>query len=425
LSLKTYAHKAETKKVNSTVQASNLSLLSRYSAVNSLHAIWNTAIELQATVAIWRKPRSNEFNILIDFSPQLQPTSLDIDGGASGFAVSPFQTPGGQNVFLLQPHLHISLHDDGPIILSDTETPDAYWRTLGIHLNNAKQGFETHTGQQPNSKACTGKFHFLKCVNKALKLITSGSIEKVVIARAFSQPLSNRFDLMTLLSRLSTKHPDAFISLISIPKIGTWMGASPELLMAVNATQQFRTVSLAGTQAYPIDHPLSEAVWKQKEIEEQAMVSRFIITQFKSIGLKEFHETGPRSVRAGSLIHLKSEFHVDMQATSHSKLSNTVLQSLHPTSAICGMPRHAAQEFISSNEGFNRGLYGGFLGPININKESQLYVNLRCIQLSHSHVTYYAGAGITHASIAEKEWQEIQLKSNMLQALVNEHKSNH
>jgi len=407
------------------VQATNLSLLSRYSVFDSLRAIWNTAVELQAAIAIWRKPRSTDLNVLIDFSSQRQAISLDIDGGTSGFAVSPFQTQGGKNAFLLQPHLHISLRDDGPAILSDAKTPDAYWQTLEIHLNNFKQGFEAYTGQQPNLKTCTDKFHFLKCVNKALKLITSGSIEKIVIAHAFSQPLGNQFDLMHLLSKLSAEHPDAFTSLISIPKVGTWMGASPELLMEVSATQQFRTVSLAGTQVYPAHLPLSEAVWKQKEIEEQAMVSRFIIAQFKSIRLRAFEETGPRSVRAGALIHLKSEFYVNMQALPYSEPSNMMLRCLHPTSAICGMPRHTAQAFISSHEGFNRGLYGGFLGPVNINKESQLYVNLRCMQLSHSHVTYYAGAGITHASIAEKEWQETQLKSKTLQALVNEHKSSH
>jgi isochorismate synthase len=231
--------------------------------------------------------------------------------------------------------------------------------------------------------------------------------------------LAKPINLISLFCLLNKKQPDAFISLISIPDLGTWIGASPELLMEIDSNKQFHTVSLAGTQAYPIDSPLSEAVWKQKEIEEQAMVSRFIVAQFKSIRLREFQETGPRTIRAGSLIHLKSEYHVDMKAVPYPRLGDIMLQLLHPTSAICGMPRQVAQDFISAHEDLQRGLYGGFLGPVNIHGESQLYVNLRCMQLAHSQVTYYSGAGITHDSVAENEWLETELKNQTLQEIVN------
>ena len=396
----------------------NPSLFAGKSFYQSSYALWNAAIELQASVVIWRLPHSNDLNLLIDFSTQHPPGPLDIQCGESGFAVSPFVNPDSGKSFFLHPHVQLKFHDNAIAIESSAEAPTTFWELVKQHLT-APQDYLTSHQQQLETGLSEDRTHFLNLVNDALKLINCNKLEKVVVARTLKRPLPKQFDLINLLSCLSSGCPDAFVSLVSMPDFGTWMGASPEMLMELSADKQFRTVSLAGTQAYPKDAPLSDAVWKQKEIEEQAMVSRFIVAQFKSIRLREFQEKGPRSIRAGSLIHLKSEYDVDLKAVHHPRLGDIMLQHLHPTSAICGMPRQAAQEFISSHEDLERGLYGGFLGPINMRGESQLYVNLRCMQLSHAQVTYYSGAGITHDSVAEKEWQETELKSKTLQEVVD------
>ena len=91
-----------------------------------------------------------------------------------------------------------------------------------------------------------------------------------------------------------------------------------------------------------------------------------------------------------------------------------MLDLLHPTSAVCGMPRVPAQDFISANEGMDRGLYSGYLGPVNLDGATHLYVNLRCMQICSRHIILYAGAGVTHNSNAEKEWDETTLKCQAL-----------
>lgn len=385
---------------------------------HSIQALWAAAIEFGACIAIWRLPRSGELHLLIDFSSDCQQSQLDIQAGASGFAISPFVNPRGKKTLLLRPQFHIVFQADETHILSADETPPAFWETHEKHQHPDK--FTLHHGTQPDTKCSSDKSHFLGLVNKALQMIGRDKLDKVVAARTLKLPLSENFNLASLLRRLGNKQADAFISLVSIPSLGTWMGASPELLVEINRNRKFRTVSLAGTQAYPADAPLSEAVWKQKEIEEQAMVSRFIVAQFKSIRLREFQETGPRSVRAGSLIHLKTEYHVDINAVPYPDLGDVMLRLLHPTSAICGMPRQAARDFISSHEDLERGLYGGFLGPVNMNGETQLYVNLRCMQLSRSQSVLYAGAGITHDSVAENEWRETSLKCRTLRDVLKD-----
>src|SRR5690606_3226712 len=171
----------------------------------------------------------------------------------------------------------------------------------------------------------------------------------------------------------------AFVSISAIPSVGIWIGASPEILISVDRNKIFRTAAVAGTQLYNPSVDLLDVAWTQKEIEEQAMVSRYIVNCFKKIRLREYEEVGPRTARAGNLAHLKSDFIVDMQATGFPQLGTVMLGLLHPTSAVCGVPRQTALDFIMRNENYDRGFYSGYLGPMNMNGETHLYVNIRCM----------------------------------------------
>jgi len=301
------------------------------SAHLSIRTLWAAAIELEAAIAIWRLPHSSNFHLLIDFSTPCEAEPLDIQDGTAGFVVSPFIDPGSRQTLLLRPQFHITFQQDGSNIISANEAPAAFWDALGRCTNQPQTNLKTYPGKQPDVKPGTDKAHFLNVVNEALKRIAHNELEKVIIARTLQVPLAGKSDLLGLLQHLDNQQPDALVSLIALPGLGSWMGASPELLAGIDREGQFRTISLAGTRAYPMDAPLSEAVWNQKEIEEQAMVSRFIVAQFKSLRLHKFWESGPRSVRAGSVIHLKTEYHVDMQAVHQPALGNAMLRLLHPT----------------------------------------------------------------------------------------------
>ena len=93
-----------------------------------------------------------------------------------------------------------------------------------------------------------------------------------------------------------------------------------------------------------------------------------------------------------------------------------IVQLLHPTPAVCGLPKEIAKEFIIENEPYDRGFYTGFLGELNCsftNKKasSDLFVNLRCMEIKNSQAHLYMGCGITKDSIPEKEWEESVNKS--------------
>src|SRR6218665_1945411 len=245
---------------------------------------------------------------------------------------------------------------------------------------------------------------FSSLVEKAQEEMKKNKLEKIVLTRYLDCPIKD-LDVWKFFFALCAKTP-SFVSLVSSPQSGVWITASPEIL--VHAQDGiFRTVALAATQ--PARQEAKALTWTQKEIEEQAMVSRYIVNCFKQVRVREYEEHGPRSIHAGHLAHLCTDFKVDMKAINYPDFGTELLQLLHPTSAVCGMPKENALAFIHSFEGYNREYYTGFIGPVE-GEESHLFVNIRCAQIFEDGLRLYAGAGITTDSIAEKEKEEVDLK---------------
>ena len=178
------------------------------------------------------------------------------------------------------------------------------------------------------------------------------------------------------------------------------------------------TMALAGTQRRPNDLPLERVTWGRKETVEQDMVSAYVRGFFWDAGVTHVVESGPQTIAAGSVVHLQTLFRVELPEAERLALANRVLDELHPTSAVCGMPKHQALAFILAHEGYDRSFYSGFLGPVHIQGESSLYVNLRCMQLGENAAHLYVGAGITADSQPQAEWRETELKAETMLAVL-------
>ncbi|MEO1655063.1 MAG: chorismate-binding protein, partial [Bacteroidota bacterium] len=323
--------------------------------------------------------------------------------------------------YFIQADLHISFPDHVP---EKTQvSKDQMRRGNPLHLDHilsrqvAGKPFMDYLKAYPGHEM-SDEEAYTTMVQKAIPKMEAEVFQKVVLSRYKDIDYPEGFELIPYFLKLCQTYPNAFCYLAYLPGQGLWLGASPETLISIDTHQIFRTVALAGTQAYKPGIPLSEVAWTQKEIEEQALVSRYIINCFKKIRLREFEEKGPKTVVAGNLMHLKTFFEVDMRATHFPELGTVMLELLHPTSAVCGMPKAAALDFIIQNENYDRAFYSGFLGPVNIDKESHLFVNLRCLQLFKEGLRLYAGAGITADSKPQKEWQETEMKCQTLSKIL-------
>ncbi|ELR73244.1 Isochorismate synthase [Fulvivirga imtechensis AK7] len=362
-----------------------------------------------ASIAVWRRPEERNIHFIVDFSAEMRPMAHPLESKIPGFVFSPFDTD--NHGYLIRGDLHFDLEgnlsDDLPNY-SLTGKKDDFLNYINSNRQNTYPAGVIKVSTDDTAEAA-----FKNLVKRSVDAIQKGQLQKVVPSRkqeiTFEQPLNVGINFI----RLAEAYPTAFVSLVFIPQTGLWLGATPELLISVR-DNIFKTVALAGTQKYKEGTPLNNVAWTQKEIEEQALVSRYIINCFKKIRLREFDEAGPKTVVAGNLLHLKTEFKVDMVATNFPDLGDTMLKLLHPTSAICGMPLEPAKKFLKEHEAYDRGYFSGYLGPTNINNATELYVNLRCMHIEDSKATLFSGAGVTEDSHPDKEWQETEIKMNTL-----------
>jgi isochorismate synthase len=251
------------------------------------------------------------------------------------------------------------------------------------------------------------KKEFENLVAKGIQGIKNQEFKKVVLSRKETVDLVD-FDLETTFEKLVQLYPTTFVYCFFHPKLGTWLGATPEQLLKANDSV-FETIALAGTQKA---NDSSAVIWKQKEKEEQQFVTDYIVNKLKNVAL-DVLVSEPYSIQAGSIWHIKTDISGVFNLGSSLQ---QVVSLLHPTPAVCGLPKEDSKAFILENEKYDRTFYTGFLGELNSSltnetQSSDLFVNLRCMQIVENEALLYMGCGITKDSIPEKEWEESSNKS--------------
>ncbi|GIV36205.1 MAG: hypothetical protein KatS3mg032_0584 [Cyclobacteriaceae bacterium] len=361
-------------------------------------------------LAAWQLPGSGQRKLLVCQNPGPFSPGDILETMGSGFVVQPFdRTRSGR---FLKADMLFSFRDNEllPPQTPAQSTAHTWLKSTGMPTSETP----FHQGRLPEEKETDYQTNFYLLVEKAIHSIQQQKFEKVVPSRYKTVRLTHDQNPVELFDKMCRVFPQAFVSLVSLPEFGTWAGASPEVLVSVNNQSVFRTVALAGTKPFHAGLQIKDVAWTQKEIEEQALVSRYIINCFKKIRLREFEEHGPKTVQAGKLLHLKTDFLVDLKTVDYPLLGSVMLNLLHPTSAVCGMPLEPALRFLQQHEGYDRSLYTGFIGPVNIDEQTDIYVNLRCIQWSPNRLAGYAGCGVTADSVPENEWKESEIKINSL-----------
>lgn len=239
---------------------------------------------------------------------------------------------------------------------------------------------------------------YLKTIEKAIEKVKEYHLPKVVISRRKWIPTEeNAINLGESFLHLAKDYPNAFVYLAVHPS-GTWLGATPEFLGKFDKeTNEFETMSLAGT--LPVDEE-----WSEKEIEEQKPVTEYIRKVLQSYAT-EVRVSETCNQVSGNIKHLRT----DLKATIHRKDLDSLIRDLHPTPAVCGVPKELCQSIIGNLEKHSRKYYAGY---IRVETKSKIlyFVNLRCAEIFRNGALLYAGGGITSMSNPQKEWRETELK---------------
>ncbi|MFC2124151.1 chorismate-binding protein [Bacteroidota bacterium] len=402
-------------------------IYSKYNDLTLLREIIGWAISNNYSFALWKLPQSNSRHLIIDTSSE-RTTCLEpeIESLSPCFIFSPYDNDDNKKWMFIPARIHLLISNN----VDSEKISYTFDKSISDHnqlheiesfvekSEDLPQELNFYTQPAEFSDEACQKSHFINMIEGAISEIEKGIFEKVVPSRIKKIDLAESINLLDSFWNMTCSYLNSFISLVSSPSTGTWIGATPEILISVE-DRMFHTTALAATQRHTGQEDLRKVSWTQKEIEEQAMVSRYIINCFKRIRLREFEEHGPKTIKAGNLLHLKTDYSVDMIARDFPLLGTVMLKLLHPTSAICGMPKNEAMEFLKKNELFNRQFFGGFLGPVNIDDQTSLFVNLRCGQVQEDSILLYTGAGVTIDSDPEKEWEETEVKCETLERFLS------
>ena len=360
--------------------------------------------ENERPFVVYRKPNTDGVKALLQQTNALHFTE---NFKEQGFIFSPFDN--AENSVLIPLEESESIFVSKPLVIPK-------FTLIGVEV---KAGIHFSTKNSSNES----KISHINLVKKGIKAINNDAFKKVVLSRKEAVNLSES-NPISIFKKLLSQYSAAFVYCWYHPKVGLWLGATPETLIKIEG-KQFSIMALAGTQNYK---DTLDVVWQNKEKEEQRIVTDFVVENLKSsVDNLKISET--ETVKAGNLLHLKTMISARLKPTTNLK---NIVSVLHPTPAVCGFPKDIAKQFILNNENYNREFYTGFLGELNfetksaprsgkrnienrayaVNKKStQLYVNLRCMQIKNSKAIIYVGGGITESSNPEHEWEETVSKS--------------
>lgn len=371
--------------------------------------------------AVYRLPRATECTLIeqLEGSPCCLP-SVELVGSRPGFVVAPFHACSDTPIVLIRPNRVKRL-------------PVAALTEARAALMQAAKPPATVPGGFPARIAAS----YATAFTAFHQAITAGRFAKLVLARTAEEPAVDVDSHIQLFHQACHLYPRLFVALVSTPQSGTWLVATPEILLE-GQNGHWRTIALAGTMRLTGNDLNSEGEqlsWSVKDIREQRYVAAYIADTLRSQGI-DFTEDGPRSVRAANLVHLRTDFTFSVPSDVSPECSDaspvydnkctrvgSLLAALHPTPAVCGLPKADALQFILANEPAPRRYYSGFMGPIGMDSgqggvSTHLYVTLRCMELCPDVCRLYAGGGLLAESTLQKEWQETEAKLQTMRQLL-------
>jgi isochorismate synthase len=257
-------------------------------------------------------------------------------------------------------------------------------------------------------------------VGSAAARLRAGDAEKVVLAREVIAHGDGVVAAGTVVRSLRAAYPSCFTYLISGADGTAFAGASPELLVRRTGRRAFAQ-PMAGSVARGAsdieDERLADAlVQSNKDANEHRVVSQFVVD-----ALGPFSESvsarGPEVVRFTNIQHLATSVEAQLHDPAADVL--TLAAALHPTPAVGGWPREAADVLIDELEGMERGWYAGAVGWIDGRGDGEFAIALRCGLLWEDGARLYAGVGVMPDSDPVRELEETELKFKaLLTALV-------
>jgi len=258
---------------------------------------------------------------------------------------------------------------------------------------------------------------WVKQINHVLKEISRNKFSKVVIARQKKLEFAEPPEIFPEIQKLESDYPNCYIFAFK-KNDSTFFGSSPERLFSIS-DGFLETDALAGSaprgKNFEEDKFLEEELLtSEKNLAEHKSVVDFLLNRLTPISEKILFDTQPSVKKFQNIQHIYSQIRTKLKKET---AIFTVLNKLHPTPAVCGMPQDSALASINQIEKFDRGLYSGVLGWFNLNNEGDFAVGIRSAVLNKNELRIFAGCGIVEGSESLSEYNETELKMKPILSL--------
>jgi menaquinone-specific isochorismate synthase len=259
------------------------------------------------------------------------------------------------------------------------------------------------------TRSIPSKAAFTEQVERAIERIHAGDLRKVVLATALEVDLADDLDVPDVLERLRRTYPNCYRFLHQPGDGAAFFGPTPERLVSLSG-RTVETEALAGsvprgeTPEADADHATS-LLESEKLQHEQRLVVDAIMDQLAPLGDVDEGEQGVRKLT--NIQHLETPITATLDGEAHVL---DLVEALHPTPAVGGLPPAAAWDVIRQTESFDRGWYAAPIGWFDAAGDGEFVVGIRSGVASEDTATLFAGCGIVADSDPEQEWKEVQPK---------------
>lgn len=261
-------------------------------------------------------------------------------------------------------------------------------------------------------------------VAKALDTFQDSALQKVVLGRTIELEFEHQLDVGALLCQLAIQNPTALtFALQTLHQQNTsetyLIGASPEMLISKRG-KNIRLQPMAGTLPRSTDQHINEQRIQKLQQSPKDHYEHQVMIQDIRERLSPFCHTlnipdKPEIIATPALMHLATPIHGELKDPSLSVLD--LVEVVHPTPAVCGVPQDKARAFITEHEP-ERGLFAGTVGWCDTEGNGDWAVTIRCAECTGQHLKLFAGAGVVEGSVPEQECAETAAKfRTMLRAL--------
>jgi len=246
-------------------------------------------------------------------------------------------------------------------------------------------------------------------VAQAITRIEKTGVDKVVLARDLIATTTTDIDARPILTKLAAEYPSTWTFAVD-----GLVGATPELLLRLSKGMVTSRV-LAGTIPKTGDDAKDLALAaslarSSKDLEEHEYAVRSVAEALEPFCSSTNVPESPYVLHLANVMHLATDVTGALIKSKQRVDAFSLLNSLHPSAAVCGTPRNIAFDIIDEIEGMNRGRYAGPVGWIDASGDGELGIALRTGQISGNEIRIYAGCGIVAGSNPEKELEESAAK---------------